>query len=1186
MDDLRYLDMLWRSFPFCVGVRAVDRRRVRRLAAASANFGFLEPHEPLLVWYGAGAEALVYVDAQSAIVKTRQFTEVLAEDLVRRTGTPVTDNRLAGLITALNSAGALTGNVYEAFERVRRLGNEAVHGHLAQMQAAMELLRTCFELGVWYHRALSGDRSPIGFVPPGPPPRMVAQAEYEALRATVDQYQEELAATKLLLAGRASVAEAQAAAREEAALTVRAADQVRGAARSLVAELEPLADQARCDFDARKPAKVSAARREEFIERARRASREPLNEMETRQGIDRQLVAAGWMVQDEHRANLYAGLGVALREVRLATGRVDYLLYVDAKLVGVIEAKREGTAPRGVEAQLDRYLHGLTSEQRFAAWRRDQPLPFGYVATGVETTFVNQLDPHPRTRDVFAFHRPETLHRWMREAEERPEAATLRARLRMLPPLDPTGLRPAQVDAIRNLERSLAEDRPRGLIQMATGAGKTFTAVTASYRLLKHAKVNRILFLVDRNNLGKQTLREYAAFRPVDDGRKFTELYNVDRLSGTGMLHSSKVVISTIQRIYGTLRGQELPDVEIDDQAYDSYELDEPAEVVYNPAVPPETFDLIIVDECHRSIYGKWRAVLEYFDAYVIGLTATPVKQTLGFFQLNLISQYTYEQAVADGVNVDFDIYRIKTETAESGATIEAHTVVPRRDRRTRAERYEELEDDFIYTGSQVGRSVISHGQLRLVLQTFRDRLFTEIFPGRTTVPKTLIFARDDNHAEEIVKMVRDVFARGNDFAAKITYASRREGNNPDDLLQAFRNSPELRIAVTVDMIATGTDVRPLECVFFLRPVRSVTYFEQMKGRGARTIDPADFQAVTPDAEVKERFVIVDAVGVTEADLDEAVPLARHTGGQISLRDLLRRAATATAGPDEVATLASRLARLHQQLTADERDELAGIAGQPLTSIIQGLVDAVSPEQLSPARTAGQAAVRELMAAALRPLAANPDLRERILEIRRSHDITIDEVNPDTLLAAEGVPPEERARLTRHSWREYLDRRRDEITALHVLYDGRGKVGFEQLKELAARIARPPYAWTPERLWQAYETLGRTAGAPGRRSITDLISIIRYELGLDQELKPYRSVVEERFRGWLLRQEQSGATFTPDQVWWLERIKDAMAISVQIGPDDLEGAPFTKRGGLDGFAHTFGPRAEALLTELNQELAA
>ncbi|MFE0593975.1 DEAD/DEAH box helicase family protein [Micromonospora echinospora] len=1163
----------------------MDPRKVRRLAEQSANFGFLKAH-PLLVWYGTGAELLVYVDAQSSMFKARAFGDVLASDLVRRTAAEPQSSTFFHRVEALYAEGTLTTEVYAAFDRLRDTGNQAVHDHLGEVRHALELLRTCFELGEWFHRALTGDRTPIGFVPPTPPARQVPASVATALQAEIDRYKQELADTKLLLAGKASLDEARADATVAAERAVRDSEARRDETAALVASLKPAAEAAQKAFDAEPAAKVTAAKREEFIANARRASRAPLNEAQTREEIDRQLGAAGWVVQDERDLNLYAGTGVAVREVRLATGRADYLLYVNQRLVGVIEAKREGTAPRGAEAQLDRYRNGLTAAQKLNAWPREKSLPFGYVATGTETTFVNGLDPFPRTREVFAFHQPETLARWMREAESEPAAPTLRARLRQLPELDRLGLRPAQIEAVQGLEKSLAEDRPRALVQMATGAGKTFTAVTASYRLLKYARTGRILFLVDRNNLGKQTLREYAGYQTPDDGRKFTDLFNVDRLTGAGMLDSSKVVISTIQRLYAALRGDELPDADVEDQDLDSYDRDEPAEVSYSRRIPPEAFDLIVVDECHRSIYGKWRAVIEYFDAFVVGLTATPVKQTLGFFQQNLVSEYTYEQAVADGVNVSFDVYRIKTAITEAGEKIDAGTVVPLRDRRTRAERYEELEDDFTYGGGQVGRSVISEGQLKLVLETFRDRLFTEIFPGRTTVPKTLIFACDDNHAEEIVKMVRLAFGRGNDFARKITYSSRREQTDPETLIQAFRNSPELRIAVTVDMIATGTDVRPLECLLFLRPVRSATYFEQMKGRGARTIDPADFQAVTPDAKIKDRFVIVDAVGVTEADLDEAVPLNRHTDKQISLRDLLRKAGTLTASADEVATLAARLARLNQQLTPAERQELAELGGQPLTGIVGGLVDAVAPERLNPAKAAGRDAVRDLLAGALRPLAANPDLRERILEIRRSYDITYDEGNVDTLLSATGVSPAERATATCRSWRDYMEEHRDEIAVFQVFFDGKGRISYDQLRDLATRIARPPQAWTPDTLWDAYVQLGRASAQPGTRSVADLVSLVRYELGLDQELRPYRSQVHERFRAWLHRQEQSGATFTADQVWWLERIRNVIAVSVEITSDDLDGAPFTERGGIDGYAHTFGERAEPLLHELNQELTA
>ncbi|MGH3972235.1 MAG: DEAD/DEAH box helicase family protein [Pseudonocardiaceae bacterium] len=633
--------------------------------------------------------------------------------------------------------------------------------------------------------------------------------------------------------------------------------------------------------------------------------------------IDRQLTAARWLVQDRRELNLFAGDGVAVRETVMAPGhgRADYLVYIDKQAVGVIEAKPVGTPLSGVEWQSAKYAQGLPAEVRRRVLTVDGQLPFVFEASGSETHFTNGYDPAPRARRIFAFPRPETLARTLREAESDPDAATWRGKVRVMPELLVEGLRPAQIEAITEIERSLAGQRfGRSLVQMATGAGKTFTAVTESYRLLKHGGFRRILFLVDRNNLGDQTVREFQNYATPDDGRRFTQLYNVDKLTCAGMVDSSDVVISTIQRVYAALRGEQVPDV--DDPGLDGFIPDAPVEVTYRPELPPEAFDLIIVDEAHRSIYGVWRSVLEYFDAHIVGLTATPVKQTFAFFQQNLVSEYTYPQSVADNVNVDFDVYRISTQITAQGSKIDAGIVVSKVDRRTRVQRYETLEDDLTYTTSQLDRAVTARSQIRLVLETFRDRLFTEIFPGRSTVPKTLIFAKDDNHAEEIVTTVREVFGKGNDFAAKITYSVR----DPKGLLQAFRTSPSLRIAVTVDMIATGTDVKPLECVFFLRDVRSGSYFEQMKGRGARTLSDTDFQAITPDASTKNRFVIVDAVGVTEHTFVDAAPLERVRS--VSLKKLLDKAAVLTLTENETATLASRLAKLELDLTPAERAEL------------------------------------------------------------------------------------------------------------------------------------------------------------------------------------------------------------------------------------------------------------------------
>jgi type I restriction enzyme R subunit len=917
-------------------------------------------------------------------------------------------------------------------------------------------------------------------------------------------------------------------------------------------------------------------------------------EEQARELIDEQLRRAGWYVCDRKDVDLVNHQGNAVREVIMGAdhGRVDYLLYVDKRVVGVIEAKPIGTPLSGVQWQSAMYAAGLPAAYRLGAVLRDDRLPFVFEASGSETQYTNGFDPEPRARKVFNFPQPATLARIIRDAETYPNAPTWRGRVRSMPSYEDYDLRPASKIAVGAIEKSLADQQfSRSLVQMATGAGKTRMAVTESYRLIKDGGFHRVLFLVDRNNLGDQTLREFQDYTTPDDGRKFTELYNVDKLTSAGMIDSSKVVISTIQRVFSVLSGNTVPDE--DDPQIDGAVPSEPVTVQYSTAFPPEAFDLIIIDECHRSIYGLWRGVLEYFDAHLLGLTATPTKQTYGFFQQNLVSEYTYPQSVADGVNVDFEVYRIKTEISENGSTIEAGTTVPKQNRQTRQQRLEELDEDVDYTATQLDRDVTSKAQIRLVLETYRDRLFTEIFPGRSTVPKTLIFAKNDNHAEEIVLTAREVFGKGNDFAAKITYNAKE----PKKLLQAFRNSPTLRIAVTVDMIATGTDVKAIECVFFMRDVRSRTYFEQMKGRGARTINNADFQTITPDATHKERFVIVDAVGVTEHPLVDAAPLDRVKS--LSLQQLLERAATFTITADETATLASRLSRLERELTAKEEAEITVIAGTPLASITKGLITITDPDVLAsieagaPKKPDGTpdvaTATRDYISKIIEPLAGNAALRTRLLEIRDSHDRIIDEVSVDILLDAGGVIDYDKCREVITSWKGFLEENRSEITLIDVLYrqDKSAAITFAELRDLADKIAAPPRSWTIAVIWKAYETLdAEHVKKTDRHTATDLITLIRYTLEVERELVPYAVTVEDRYTNWLAQQAQNGVLFNEMQRWWLDRIKDTIIQSTRLAIEDLDKAPFTERGGVDGAGAAFGTQASALIADLNSSLAA
>lgn len=917
-------------------------------------------------------------------------------------------------------------------------------------------------------------------------------------------------------------------------------------------------------------------------------------EEQARDLIDEQLSQAGWHVCDRKDIDLVKQYGNAVREVVMDTGhgRADYLLYVDKRVVGVIEAKPAGTTLSGVQWQSAMYATGLPEAYRSTAVLKDDRLPFVFEASGTETHYTNGFDPTPRARKIFNFPQPETLAQVIRAANAKPDAPTWRWRVREMPSYDDYDLRPASKIAVRAIEDSLvAQKHSRSLVQMATGAGKTRMAVTESYRLIRYGGFNRVLFLVDRNNLGDQTLREFRDHTSPDDGRKFTELYNVDKLTSAGMVASSKIVISTIQRAFRALCGVATP--EGDDPNIDDFIPSAPVTVEYSALFPPESFDLVIIDECHRSIYGLWRSVLEYFDAHLLGLTATPTKQTYGFFQQNLVSEYTYPQSVADGVNVDFEVYRIKTTISEDGSTIEAGTIVPKQDRRTREQRFEELDEDLEYTASQLDRDVTSKSQIRLILETFQERLFTEIFPGRLVVPKTLIFAKNDNHAEEIVNIAREVFGKGNDFAAKITGAAK----DPKGLLQKFRNSPSLRIAVTVDMIATGTDVRPIECVFFMRDVKSRTYFEQMKGRGARTINEADFQTVTPDANLKERFVIVDAIGVTEHPFVDAAPLERSKS--LTLKQLLERAATLTITTDETATLASRLSRLERRFTKEERHEITGLAGTPITAITKNLITVTDPdvvarlEKNAPTKPDGTPdvgrVVREHINSAISPLTGNPPLRTRLLEIHASKDRVIDEVSVDTLLNAEGVIDYDKYREVITSWKDFLEDNKDEITLIQILYsqDSNARITATEIMELSKRIATPPRSWTTGLIWNAYQALNSDkVQRVDRHTATNLISLIRYTLEYDNELVPFATTVEDRYTNWLAQQSQNGVTFTDDQRWWLDRIKDAIIQANHLNIEDFTQVPFTERGGIDGAGRDLGPEAQMLIDDLNRTLAA
>nr|MCU0320543.1 DEAD/DEAH box helicase family protein [Flavobacteriales bacterium] len=831
-------------------------------------------------------------------------------------------------------------------------------------------------------------------------------------------------------------------------------------------------------------------------------------------------------------------------------------------------------------------------------------LPFCYLSTGEITKHWDLRDPKPRAREVFSFHRPETLREWLKED-------SLRNRLSTFPALDPAGLRACQVNAITNLEQSLSHNKPRALVQMATGSGKTFTAITSVYRLLKPpVRMRRILFLVDTKNLGEQAEQEFQSYTPNDDKRKFTELYTVQRLSSSFIDPGAQVCISTIQRMYSILQGEPL-DASAEEQTGADLERvlgkKPPPPLQYNANYPPEFFDLILIDECHRSIYNLWRQVLEYFDAYLVGLTATPDARTYTFFNENVVSEYTHEQAVSDGVNVGYDEYLIETKVTRQGATIAAQQQFDRRDRLTRKRRWEQSDDPITYTGTQLDRDVVNPSQIRTVIKAFKRAIGTEIFPQRKEVPKTLIFAKTDSHADDIIQIVREEYGEENAFCQKITYNT----DDPKGTLANFRNAYHPRIAVTVDMIATGTDVKPLEVLLFMRDVKSSNYFEQMKGRGTRTLDVDALKRVSPSATTnKTHFVLVDAVGVTKSCKTDSRPLERKPG--VALKDLMMQVVLGKRDDDTLSSLANRLTRMEKQISPKEKEEFKEKAGgRSIQQVVGALLSAHDPDVIA----ANPGVDLPATASAVFDQAA---FRDYVENVRKKYEQIIDIANPDEVVfAGFDAQAKDKATAVVASFREFLADKRDELTALRIYYSQpyrRKEITFRMVQEVAEVLAQPPYSMSVVRVWDAYEHSGsddqkirrsddgnartgepeptrntqraNTSTHSNQRQLTDLIALIRFELGLDTELRPYADTVRKNFQEWAFRKQAGAVKFTEAQMAWLHLVRDHIATSVHLDRDDLELGTMGQQGGLARMYQLFGEEMDTLIDELNETLAA
>lgn len=933
-------------------------------------------------------------------------------------------------------------------------------------------------------------------------------------------------------------------------------------------------------------------------------------EQEARDTIDELLRASGWHIQSKKELNLAAGIGVAVREYLTSVGPADYVLFVNQKPIGIIEAKRAelGQSLSAAENQSEEYAK---AKLRLLD---NEPLPYVYLSTGEITRFADYTDPKPRFREVFTFHRPETIAAWIKKGQ------SLRSRLLDIPSLSTERLRDCQIEAITNLEQSFKQFKPKALVQMATGSGKTFTAITFIYRLLKFAKAKRVLFLVDTKNLGEQAEQEFMAYLPNDSNSKFSELYPVTRLKSSFIPDDHQVYISTIQRMYSLLKDTELDESAEEHNPYEFVPSKEPIPVAYNEKIPIEFFDFIVIDECHRSIYNLWRQVLDYFDAFQIGLTATPDNRTFSYFNQNVVSDYGYEKAVIDGVLVPYNVFRIETKITKEGAQIGIHEEVEKRERLTRRKFWETVDEEVAYSGKQLDKDIVNKSTIRSIIQATRDNLpvmFPDRFDseGAFEVPKTLIFAKSDSHAEDIIEIVREEFGEENKFCKKITYQSKED---PKSILAQFRNDYYPRIAVTVDMIATGTDIRPLEVLLFMRDVKSKSYYEQMKGRGTRTCSVDELQKTgTPTARYsKDHFVIIDAIGVESSQKTDSRPLEKQPG--MALKDVVESIALGNRSEEILTTLANRLIRLDRQINEKEKAQFSALAnGLAIKQVVQKLLHAYDPDTVEQIRTnvynthKGQAPLaieaeitkhhHSLIEQAVKEL-HQPELRQFIVEVRKKYDQIIDVVNIDQITQIGWVEEvAQQAESLVAQFETWIAAHRDEAIALQLFYGQpyrRRELTYKMIKELYDRLVTEQPRLQPNALWEAYAVIEDKQEAEKlvkrmprhskpKQDLVILVSVLRKALQIDTYLSAYDKTVDRNFQVWAFKKQAGASTkFTEEQMQWLRMIKDYIAHSFHLDVDDFDLAPFNAQGGLSKFYQLFGVTYMEIIEELNEVLAA
>lgn len=824
--------------------------------------------------------------------------------------------------------------------------------------------------------------------------------------------------------------------------------------------------------------------------------------------IDRWFTEAGWQVvnRDEFEPTMSA---VAVREGLLEGNlEADYLMFVNGKVCGVLEAKREDfdVASDIVSDQVATYAKSVPG--CYQTWQKPTPLLF--KSNGKVVLFQDFRKTNTEWDTINRIHTPKEVVSML--GIDDPFAG--------LPTLSKKGLRDCQYEAVTELEKSFRSGQKRALMVLATGAGKTYTACLAAYRMLTYTPMRRVLFLVDRNNLGRQAENEFGTFRLTGNGEAFNNIYGVERLKSAKIPSDCNVLISTIQRLFSLLKGEDIVDNDEDDNDEATAEVRLPA----TPKLPHDFFDLIIIDECHRSIYGNWRKVLEYFDtARLIGLTATPIPETMAFFNNNRIVNYTLEKSIVDGVNVDNRVYRIMTEVTENGGAILRGDRVRVETRYTGQTVEISTRETKNYSKAELNRSIINPSQIKLILTTYRDAVYTEMFndpqrePNFAYLPKTLIFALNEMHATNIVNIAKEVFgekcpdADMDRYVQKITYSS----GDSNELIRQFRNDRDFRIAVTCTLVATGTDVKPLEVVMFMRDVESEPLYIQMKGRGVRTIGDEQLRAVTPNAFSKDYFFLVDAVGVSEHAKSVARPSDSPDIVRLTLKQLLERIAHGNLSDEYLKRLASTLSRLHNKSDDSQRAEFERLASDSMNAIAQRIYEALEGDTLPPYYDVN--APNNERKGLVAPVANHADVRRYILILAAGFVNTL-MPGEDTLIS-KGFSLEE-AEETTEAFEQYCNEHADEIEALRIIYNQSGDpITYSMMKDLENKLKMENSCFSTRQLWNSYAIVSphcvrRATKKEESEAITNIIQLVRFAFHQIERLESVCTTARQYFNLW------------------------------------------------------------------------